>query len=147
MSRDIDVRDVVVGQKRSASRRALGLAAALYVLVVAYAGLAHLTGAVETAVLYLFVLAGVALAAASAYRNSGWLPGLALVAAPVAGALSFYWWLALERGARYVALPGSFEGQGAAAFWLPTVLLLGTLGFGVGTCARWATTRWSAGRE
>ena len=87
--------------------------------------------------LYGFVLLGAALAAITAYRNSGLLICCLLTLAPAVGPLAVYRGFRYVRGSGPVALPGSFRGIGAAAFWIPVALLLGAVAFSAGAAARW----------
>lgn len=95
---------------------------------------------VDVAVLSLFVLAALPLAAVAAYRDGGLVVCWVLAFAPAAGPLTVYAWIMSQEGPSPVALPASFDGQGAHAFWIPTALLLGTLAFGLGVLVRWART-------
>jgi hypothetical protein len=78
-------------------------------------------------------VAGPLAAAVAAYRRGGLAGSLSLAAAPSAGRVAYF---ALFTANVVVALPGSFEGTGAARFWAPVVLALGAVGFAVGTAAR-----------
>ncbi|QLD88218.1 hypothetical protein HWV07_03885 [Natronomonas salina] len=91
--------------------------------------------------LYLLIVAGVALASVSAYRNSGLLISWVLVFAPVSAPILYTEALIASGETVPVALPLSLVGVGVAGFWVPTAVLLGTLAFGVGVALRWAINR------
>ncbi|WP_135363823.1 hypothetical protein [Halosimplex halophilum] len=135
--------DTLVGE-RSAAVRAFGAAAGLFGVALGLQALAAsgtVPGAAAplvAAALAAATVAGPALSAVAAARRGGLAGSLSLAAAPVAGRIAYF---SLFTPNAVVALPGSFEGSGAAAFWTPVVLALGTVGFGVGTAARWVLDR------
>ncbi|WP_436932161.1 hypothetical protein [Halosimplex halobium] len=130
--------------ERPAAVRAFGTAAGLFAVALVLQALAAsgtVPGAATplvAAVLAVATVAGPALSAVAAHRRGGLAGSLSLAAAPVAGRIAYF---SLFTPNAVVALPGSFEGSGAAAFWTPVVLALGTVGFGVGTAARWVLDR------
>lgn len=136
------LRVVLLGADTADTRTTLWVATGLFVLTGVIALVSEVASfSTGTLSLYAFVLLGAVFATAAAYRNSGLLPSWALVAGPVGGPLAVYRGFMLGRDAVPVGLPLSFYGTGAAAFWLPVTLLLGTLGFAVGALVRWTTTR------
>jgi hypothetical protein len=131
------LRYVVRGTDSSFTRRAVGVAAVLFLVSGGYVLTTEFTSLPTGAgPLYVLVLAAVVLAAASAYRRGGLVASWLVTLAPVGGALAAYAWVMGQEGPSPVALPGSFYGQGAGSFWVPTALLLGTLAFGCGVLAR-----------
>jgi hypothetical protein len=129
---------ILVGE-RSAAVGAIAVAAGLFGAAMGLQALAA-SGAVPavaagpvTAVLATTTVAGPVLAIGAAYRRGGLAGSLSLAAAPIAGRIASF---ALFTPNAVVALPGSFEGSGAATFWAPVVLALGVLGFGVGAATR-----------
>jgi hypothetical protein len=129
---------VLVGE-RSAAVAAVAVAAGLFGAAMGLQTLAA-SGAVPAtavapvaAVLAATTVAGPILAIGAAYRRGGLAGSLSLAAAPVAGRIAYF---ALFTRNAVVALPGSFEGSGAATFWAPVALALGALAFGAGTAAR-----------
>ncbi|PSQ18346.1 hypothetical protein BRD02_00790 [Halobacteriales archaeon QS_8_69_73] len=138
MSIDIAIRDAALGADPVERRRALLAAAGLLCVTAAVAFVSELVSlSVGKLSLYGFVLLGAALAAIAAYRNSGLLICCLLILAPAVGPLAVYRGFRYVCGSGPVALPGSFTGAGAAVFWLPVTLLLGTVVFSAGVAARW----------
>lgn len=129
------VRRDLLGDRHSVTQTGVGSAAGLFLLSLAAAAASSaLSHTVRTEVLYLLVLCGVVLAVAFAYANGGLLVSWALVLGPAGGGVTFHWWQTLGETS-VVALPLSFGGRGAVAFWLSFSLLLGTVGWGVGVFA------------
>ncbi|WP_436911567.1 hypothetical protein [Halosimplex marinum] len=137
------VADALAGE-RSTAARALATAAGLFGLALGLQALAAngvvpgAASALVAAVLAAATVAGPVLSAVAASRRGGLAGSLSLAAAPVAGRIAYF---SLFTPNAVVALPGSFEGSGAAVFWAPVVLALGVFGFGVGTAVRWALDR------
>ena len=94
---------------------------------------------------HVLVIVGFGLASWWAYDNSGLAVSVALVGAPVAARLTYYWWLYLDQPSP-VALPLSFGGSGAWKLWIPLALLLGVIAFGLGVTLCW-THRFIAGKS
>lgn len=140
MASTVDLRRAILGADSTVTRTALGVAFGLFSVagvVVLVREFTSLSPGIELS--YLFVLLGLALAAVSAYHNSGLVVSWILAFAPAAGPLAVYAWIMSQERASPVALPASFDGQGAASFWVPAALLLGTLGFGLGVLGRWVS--------
>lgn len=134
----MEVRDATLGADPRLTRRALLAGAGLFALPAAVAFVSELASLPAGKLsLYGFVLLGVVLAAASAYRNSGLAVCWLLALSPVVGPLAVYRGFRYVRDSAPIALPLSFSGVGAAAFWIPAALLLGTVAVGVGVAARW----------
>jgi hypothetical protein len=133
-----NVRRAVIGGNPTSGRHGLALALYLFSVTGLYAVVSHFVfDSRDGVVLLSFVLFGVLLSTAFAYRKSGLLVSWLLVLGPVCGPLAFYGWLTMSEQQAPVALVLSFYGHGAAAFWIPTALFLGSIGFGVGVLLRW----------
>jgi hypothetical protein len=129
------IRRDLLGSRPSVTRTGVTSAVGLFVLalVVAATSDVYIT---RTRLLFLLVGCGLVLAVAVAYVNSGLLVSWALVFAPAGGALTVDWWQTLGEPSP-VALPGSFGGQGAVAFWVLFTFLFGTGCWVVGVFAGW----------
>jgi hypothetical protein len=138
---EIDLRIALVGTDRERSLQGILVATGVSALVLVISFLPLSAGAfVEPGL----VIVGFGLASWWAYDNSGLAVSVALVGAPVAARLTYYWWLYLDQPSP-VALPLSFGGSGAWKLWIPLALLLGVIAFGLGVTLRW-THRFIAGK-
>lgn len=132
-----DVRAVVLGRERPDTIRAGLVAVGLFVVALVSSSVTHLLSvSVGGPFQYLLVVVGIGFAVVYGYRNGGLLVCWTLVSAPTAGTLAFYTWLAARQETAAVALPLSFHGHGAVAFWVPAVLTFGTLAFALGVITR-----------
>lgn len=133
---DIRMRPALLGRERRLAVWGLFGSAGLFCLSfgIRFAGRVRDLPGTEQLLLSTVAI-GFVLSSVSAYRNSGIVTSCLLVVAPLAGRLSYYTFLTQNR---YVAMPGSFSGSGAAAFWLPVGFLLGSVGFCIGVAVRWA---------
>ncbi|MFC5280004.1 hypothetical protein ACFPM1_14735 [Halorubrum rubrum] len=136
-----DVRAAVLGRDRRDAVRAGVVAVGLFVVALASSSVTHLLSVSAGGPFqYLLVVVGIGFAVVHGFRNAGLLVCWALVSAPVAGTLAFYTWLTTRQDAAPVALPLSFYGHGAVAFWIPTVLVCGTFAFALGVLTRRAAS-------
>lgn len=138
MTSGLSVRRAVIGGNPRSGRYGIALALYLFSVTGLYTIVSHFVfDSRGEMVLWSFVLFGVLLSTAFAYRKGGLLVSWLLVLGPVCGPLAFYGWLTMSEQQAPVALVLSFYGYGAVAFWIPTALFLGSLGFGVGVLLRW----------
>lgn len=140
MGLGINVRRAVFGGQSPTRKFGVAIAVGLFVLTALLALISDFVYHTNPeVVLWLIVLLGVSLSGLFAYWNSGLVVSWLLVYGPVLGPLAFYRWVMFREGKGPVALFLSFDGYGAAGFWIPTAAVLGTVAFGVGVIARWGT--------
>lgn len=136
MAEAMDWRRSLLGADPTARWRWVGVAVGQFLVTGVFAFVADTADlpvlSSAEPVLLLFVGLGTVLAAVAAARHGGLLVSWLLVVAPVGGPLTYYEAVAAGASATPVAMPLSFQGHGAATFWLPAALLLGSLAFSAG---------------
>ena len=120
----VAIRRDLLGSQRPVTRTGVASAVGLFLLSVVVAATSSVY-TTRTQLLYLLVGCGLVLAVGFACVNSGLLVSWALVFGPAGGALTVDWWQTLGEPSP-VALPGSFGGHGAVAFWVLFTFLFGT---------------------
>lgn len=135
------VKRVVLGRRSSKRTRWVISALGLFLFTGLYALVAHfIYDTKPTAILWVFVLLGIAFSIISAYQHGGLVVSWLLVLAPVCGPSASYQWLMWREGKAPIALLGNFYGHRAIGFNIPLAIVLGTLGFLFGVLFKYVTT-------